>query len=52
LTNLGKKYISVAEGRSGLMELLVYEYNAAKSAIQKDNKITPLCLFLTKGLGK
>ena len=51
LTNLGKRYISIAEGRSELMELLVSEYNAAKSTIQKDNKITPLCLFLTEGLG-
>ena len=30
LTNLGKRYISIAEGRSELMELLVSEYNAAK----------------------
>jgi endonuclease/exonuclease/phosphatase family metal-dependent hydrolase len=46
LTNLGKKYISIAEGRSELIELLISEYNAAKSTIQKNNKITPLCLFL------
>jgi len=51
LTNLGKRYIGIAEGRSKLTELLVSEYNAAKSTIQKDNKITPLCLFLTEGLG-
>jgi len=50
LTNLGKRYISIAEGRSELMELLVSEYNDAKSTIQKDNRITPLCLFLTEGL--
>jgi len=51
LTNLGKRYIGIAEGRSELMELLFSEYNAAKSTIQKDNKITPFCLFLTEGLG-
>jgi len=45
LTSLGKRYISIAEGRSELMELLVSEYNAAKAIIQKDNSITPLCLF-------
>ena len=46
LTYLGKKYISLAEGRSELIELLISEYNAAKPTIQKNNKITPLCLFL------
>ena len=49
LINLGKRYIGIVEGRSELMELLVSEYNAAKSTIQKDNKITPLRLFLTEG---
>jgi hypothetical protein len=33
------------------MELLVSEYNAAKATIQKENSITPLCLFLAEGLG-
>jgi len=49
LTNLGKKYIGAAEGRSELMELLISEYNAAKSTIRKDNRITPLCLFFMEG---
>jgi len=35
LTHLDKKYICVLEGRSELMELLVSEYNADKSAIKK-----------------
>jgi len=47
---VGKRYISIAEGRSELMELLVSEYNAAKATIQKDNSINPLCLFLAEGL--
>jgi hypothetical protein len=47
LTNLGKKYIGYAEGRSELMELLVSDYKRAKSTIQKDEKLTPLCLFLS-----
>ena len=47
LTNLGKKYIGYAEGRSELMELLVSEYKRAKPTIQKDEKLTPLCLFLS-----
>jgi hypothetical protein len=51
LTNLGKRYIGIAEVRSELMEFLVSEYNAAKSTIQKDNKISPLWVFLTEGLG-
>jgi len=46
LTYLGKKYISLAEGRSKLIEVLISEYNAAKPTIQENNKITPLCLFL------
>jgi len=45
LTNLGKRYIGIAEDRSELMELLVSENNAAKATIQKDNKIAPLCVF-------
>ena len=48
LTNLDKRHISIAKGRSKLLELLVSEYNVAKSIIQNDNKLTPLCLFLTE----
>ncbi len=48
MTNLGRKYIGAAEGRSELIKLLVSEFIAAKPVILKNNMITPLSFLIRK----